>query len=210
MMGGMRQSRGHRLARAVSSASIATFAALVSHVLAGGTMPGWLGIIVPWALAVVVCVPLAGTRLPLVRLSAAVLVSQALFHTLFVLGAAPAVVAAGRTAATSAHDHAAPVIASAPAPLAHHDSAGMWLAHAAAAIATIALLHRGERALARLRRLARAVGDRVRRALESAIAANAPARITNVPASPTLRIDAPEDRFLVCVGRRGPPALRIA
>ena len=79
----MSRSRATRVIRASVAASIATFVALFSHVAAGGAMPQWLGIAVPWVLSLAVCTVLVGRALSLVRLSAAVLVSQLLFHLLF-------------------------------------------------------------------------------------------------------------------------------
>lgn len=83
----MRASRKLRLLRGVAGASIATFVALASHVWVGGQMPGMLGIAVPWLLSAMVCTLLSGIRLSALRLSVSVLLSQALFHSLFVLGA---------------------------------------------------------------------------------------------------------------------------
>ena len=44
------------------------------------------GIVAPWILALAVCTLLAGRALSLVRLASSVVVSQLLFHTLFVMG----------------------------------------------------------------------------------------------------------------------------
>ena len=49
-------------------------------------MPGWVGIVVPWVLAVAVSTLLAGRSLSVWRLAIAVAASQFLFHGLFVLG----------------------------------------------------------------------------------------------------------------------------
>ena len=81
-MTGMRRSRASRALRGLIGASIATFVALLSHVAAGGAMPGWVGIALPWLLSVMVCTLLAGRALSLIRLSLAVAASQALFHCL--------------------------------------------------------------------------------------------------------------------------------
>lgn len=144
----MRQSRGARLARGASAASIATFAALISHVAADGAMPAAAGIIVPGVLSLMVCTLLAGRRLSLSRLSIAVLLSQGLFHALFVLGASSAHIG------SPGHDHAA-MVAAMPTPVpgvvAWPDPA-MWAGHAVAALITIAALYRGERALTALAR----------------------------------------------------------
>ena len=85
--GCMSRSRSTRVIRAWVAASIATFVALFWHVAAGGAMPHWLGIAVPWVLSLAVCTVLVGRALSLLRLSVAVVLSQLLFHLLFVLGA---------------------------------------------------------------------------------------------------------------------------
>src|SRR5690606_16871403 len=85
-MEAMRTARMTRVARGSAAATLATFVALLSHVAAGGAMPGWLGVAAPWMFSILVCVPLAGRRLSVLRVTAAVVVSQALFHVLFVLG----------------------------------------------------------------------------------------------------------------------------
>lgn len=159
----MSRSRLTRVLRASVAASIATFAALVSHVAAGGAMPEPLGLLAPWVLSLFVCTVLAGKTLSLARLSIAVFLSQLLFHTLFVLGA-PAAASAGPAVG---HVHGAltldlsgtsPVIA----------DASMWLAHALAAAVTVAALYRAERALQQLsvlaQRLIHWLGRRIARA----------------------------------------------
>lgn len=143
----MRPSRLPLLLRGSVAAAIATFMALVSHVAAGGELPGWLGITVPLLLSTMVCVLLAGRRLSLARLTVAVSASQFLFHTLFVLGSITPLRSMG-------HQHGAPLVL---APLTDGvalPDAGMWLGHVIAASATTALLHRGESAVRQLLRLA--------------------------------------------------------
>ncbi|CAH0206757.1 hypothetical protein SRABI128_01872 [Microbacterium sp. Bi128] len=164
-MGAMRrQDRGTRVARGAVGASLATFVALLSHVTAGGDVPGWLGILIPWALSFVVCTVLAGRRLSLWRLAPAVTLSQLLFHTLFVLGAHdPA-------AAGHVHGGALPSLAGPDLTMVAPDAA-MWAWHLVAATATTLALHRGERTIAVLRTLADRLGAwlRVRVALASAL-----------------------------------------
>ncbi|MBN9201811.1 MAG: hypothetical protein ABS61_08570 [Microbacterium sp. SCN 70-18] len=156
----MRPSRASRVSRGLLAAGVATFVALLSHVAAGGAMPGLLGIILPLVLAAAASTLLVGRRLSVWRLSLAVMLSQALFHVLFVLGAAP-VAGAGADAAlhASGHDHggmtstlsaAEPAVTGAML----HGDAIMWVLHALAAVVTIAALHRGERACAILRQTA--------------------------------------------------------
>lgn len=133
------------------AAIIATFTALLSHVVAGGDMPGWIGIGVPLLLSVMVSVLLAGRRLSLLRLTVSVSVSQFLFHTLFVLGAI------SPSGTVRAHHHDAPLMLPPAAGelTAVAPDAGMWLAHVVAATATTAILYRGERAVQQLLQAAR-------------------------------------------------------
>ena len=76
-----------RLLRGVAAAVAATFIAAFSHVDAGGPPPDGTIILLSLALSGLVCTALAGRSLSLWRLSAAVVLSQALFHGLFSLGA---------------------------------------------------------------------------------------------------------------------------
>lgn len=142
----MRQSRGRRLARGTTAASIATFAALVSHVAVGGAAPTLVGVAVPLVLSIAVCVLLAGRRLSLPRLAIAVAVSQSMFHVLFVLGATRSTMPT-----TPGHDHSAMLgVMLAPSsvePAALVGGAMMWAGHAIAAVVTTAAIHRGERAV---------------------------------------------------------------
>src|SRR5690606_40199855 len=75
-----------RLMRGGTAASIATAVALGGHLAGGGAMPAWLGILVPWWLAVAGCTLLAGTRFSLARMGVVVLAIQALCHGLFRAG----------------------------------------------------------------------------------------------------------------------------
>ncbi|WP_433875932.1 hypothetical protein [Sinomonas atrocyanea] len=148
-------SRPSRLLRGLSAATVATLGALASHLAGGGAVPGLLGVAVPWVLAVFVCTGLAGRGLSFWRLALGISASQLLFHTLFVLGTTPH--APLPPSARHLHGAAAPGTAL-PADGAMADAMGgepsMWLAHAVAALLTIAAFHRGERAIARLRELA--------------------------------------------------------
>lgn len=141
-----RQGRGTRVVRGAVAASVATFVALLSHVTAGGAVPGIFGIIVPLALSFPVCVAFAGRRPSLWRLGPAVALSQVLFHTLFVLGT----YGTGR----AAHVHGVATVLDGPAgPVVTADAAmGGW--HLIAAALTTLALHRGETTVALLRVLA--------------------------------------------------------
>ena len=149
-MRSFRADRATRVARGAIAASIATFAALLSHVVAGGDVPGWAGIVAPWILALAVCTLLAGRALSLVRLASSVVVSQLLFHTLFVMGSPSASSSSSGAAAGHAHLHGAMTTmipdAADPTLAALCADPVMWIGHAIAAVATIVALYRGERA----------------------------------------------------------------
>ncbi len=154
-------TRTRRVQRALTWATIATAVALGSHLAGGGQMPGWLGVAVPWVASVWLCLAVAGDRLPLARLSAAVGGSQVAFHYLFVLGVP--VPGGGGVSAHSTHSVADPAGAAATADVsiaaaqhaAHAGMAmgmGMWMWHAIGAAATIAAMRCGTWILGRLRR----------------------------------------------------------
>ena len=203
-MATMRQSRAPRVARGVAAASVATFVALLSHVAGGGAMPGWLGIAVPWVLSVFVSTLLTGRRLSLIRLSLSVALSQVLFHTLFVLGAADA------GAATAGHHHGVAALSplSAEATAALYADAAMWGWHVFAGVVTVAAIHRGERIVAAMRTLAGELVDWLRRRLPASVLSPLP----DAPRAPVSAVtawsveDAPR---LAPLRRRGPPALRV-
>ncbi len=201
----MRPTRALRVLRGSVAASVATFIALMSHVAGGGGVPGWLGVAVPWVLSVAICTVLAGRALSLARLSAGVILSQLLFHGLFVLGAVdPA------AASTPGHHHGEALALSAESlgvPLAADPL--MWIAHGIAAVITIAMLHRGERALVALLNLAARLGSWVRRAVTRALTPLAP--VGTGPRVAIATVDAPTPLGLRvgAVRRRGPPLLPV-
>lgn len=184
----MHPPRRLRDARGPVAATVATSGALLTHLAGGGALPGWLGILVPWALSLAVCTALAGRRLSLWRTTASVALSQVLFHALFVLGtptaagasegqhlghvvpggAATTSSSAGMAAGSSAGSSSAVSSAGWPAsPVGLVDmlQAGpaMWFWHGVAVVATVAALYSGERVLARLRELAGRMARWVRR-----------------------------------------------
>jgi len=157
--------------RGLSTASFATFVSLLSHVAGGGAPPGALGVLVPWALSLMLCVRIAARKPSLPRLTASVALSQLLFHALFVVGAAPS--ASVPAASTPASGHAGhlghalpsfPQLIDDPRALLHAD-ATMWISHGVAAVLTILVLHRGEQALLALHALADELRARARRLL---------------------------------------------
>lgn len=125
-------SRWARVARGTAAAAFATFVAAFSHWLAGGSAPSPFGVAVSLVVSIMVCTMLTGRALSTWRLTAAVGLSQLLFHGLFSGLATPVVVEHSMTAmdAPMAHLHAEPT---------------MWLAHAAAALVTVLALRFGER-----------------------------------------------------------------
>lgn len=145
----MQPSRLPHLLRGLSASFVATLLALAGHIVGGGEAPAFLGIAAPFLLSFAVCVLLAGRKLSIVRLSISVVASQAIFHTLFILGTP-----SGRVDAMHGHGHhhgasAVPLMTANTIELMHGDTL-MWISHFAAAAITIGLLHRGETALHRL------------------------------------------------------------
>ncbi|GAB2469060.1 hypothetical protein GCM10027063_06830 [Promicromonospora xylanilytica] len=190
----------------------ATFVALASHLAGGGQLPGPLGILVPLALSLPVCMAWTGRRLSLPGLSASVVASQLFFHVLFVLGT-PTTAAAPSSAANPHAGHEMMHVATAPAvqQAGHasgtaHADALMWVWHALAAVVTITVLYRGELMLLRLRELAERMATWLLRGwavLEGAVSLVAP-RLPRVLAA-TFRPLHPGTP-LTPLSRRGPPA----
>ncbi|SJN10867.1 putative integral membrane protein [Leucobacter sp. 7(1)] len=203
-------SRLPHLVRGACAATIATYAALFSHVLAGGAMPAPLGIVAPLLLSLLVCVLLAGRKLSLTRLSISVMASQTLFHTLFVLGAVPSN-GAGVPTGGPHQNHgqmaiALPAISGETVELIQ-GSTVMWASHAIGAVVTILFLYRGERTIHRLRVLAERIGLWLGRRLQAPLRA--------VPVRPPVRVQPRPARGWTVLAqlrasvliRRGPPVL---
>ena len=203
-----------RVVRSAVAAFVATFVALLSHVIGGGEVPAALGIAVPLILSLAVTVLLAGKGLSLWRLSVSVAVSQVIFHTLFVLGTPDS----GGIAVTSTAGHGMHgEVTILPSAAATDQMAGMmhagptmWLWHAIAACVTVAALYRGERALLRVRKLASHMVAWVRQRF-----AVASGQLSPLPVALGLALgwttnslsDGPE---LSQLRRRGPPVARAA
>ncbi|QIM18783.1 hypothetical protein G7066_09560 [Leucobacter coleopterorum] len=156
-------SRAHRVARGGGGAGIATLLAAASHGLAGGsiTLPA---VLVTAFVALPVCTVFAGRVGSLWRLSLAVIASQFLYHWSFA-----GIAATSGSSATSSGEvapaHAAHLAtAQAFAPAAAADSV-MWTFHAVAALMTVAIVHRGERAFLSLMGMIRKAYTRPRIAL---------------------------------------------
>ncbi len=190
---------------------MATFVALMSHAAGGGQVPGWLGIVVPWVLSLAVCTVLAGRRLSLWRLSVSVAASQVLFHTLFVLGTGSAT-SSTMTSMHAGHGaHATMVMPSSTgadtAQMIHADPS-MWFSHAVAAVLTIVVLYRGERALLRLRDIAAQMVAWVCRRFGTATISMLDLPSVRVVPSEAERLLTPGPQ-LSSLHRRGPPSVRV-
>jgi len=204
-----------RVSRGVLAAVFSTFIALASHVLAGGDVPGLLGIVVPLVFATSSCIALAGLRKSWLRLSVSVGLSQLLFHTLFVIGASSSmsVTVSGGSGGHAGHgaDQALMIVGTAGTSMSHgsHPAAGMMAAHGAAALITVVTLQRGEAVLNRLLRL---TGRLVAVLLVPVV------HVLVLPVHPLSALSSLEGSWrpsplpVVATGtvRRGPPALSLA
>lgn len=196
------RARRIRVVRGVLASSTATAAALVSHLVAGGSVP------VPAVVAAVLVlgwlpgVALIGRRPTLARQAAVIVPVEAALHLAF---SVPVAVATGtsdgpRTTA-SVHTH---MVAMGPLRTMSgmHASPLMWVGHAVAALLTLLAWRTGEQAVRRLAALVALGGRRLlgRVAVVRALPLRRPAvRIdrTTVP---------PRVRTVVAVApRRGPP-----
>jgi hypothetical protein len=146
-----------RLVRGWAAAVGATFIAAFSHVLSGGPAPETSVLVLCLAMSGLACTALAGRVLSMWRLSAAVVLSQGMFHGLFSLGSASHT--AGAAGPAAGHTgHAAHSVAAFPVSglsgagpmVMDHSSPLMWAGHALAALATIAVLRHGEVTAVRL------------------------------------------------------------
>jgi hypothetical protein len=150
-------TRWARFARGWLAAAFSTLVAAASHTLAGGAAPSAVSLALALAFAGIVCVALTGKTISPVRISAAVVLSQAAFHAMFsTIGTSTALVAG---TGAGAHGHGASAhllqgVTPAGDAALHHQDAWMWLGHAAAAAATIVALRYGEAAFWRMRGIA--------------------------------------------------------
>lgn len=194
-----RHDRGSRVARGAVAACVATFVALVSHVSAGGAIPGLIGIAVPLALSFVVCAVLAGRRLSAARLGLSVVISQTLFHTLFVLGSYDLGAgghAHGATVAVGAGGSSTPAFTM---------DAGMAAGHLIAAVVTTLVLHRGERTLAALGALAVRCVAWLRARARLVVTACVPSPARSVRAAIVVAVQPVSALVVRASARRGPP-----
>ena len=185
-------SRQLRLLRGAAASSVATVLAAVSHTIGGGAAPHPLLVLALSVFLTPFVALVVGRRLNLLGLSAAVGLSQTIFHLLFI-GLNATTSSSGASA--SAHHH---VLALMPITTAGADT-GMLSAHVIAALLTTALLWRGERMLL-------AVADWVRAELRRRMPQIDPD--WPVPASPSEIVVRIAHHMLVHdISRRGPPLL---
>jgi hypothetical protein len=134
-------TRGARVVRGLLASSIAVFVAALAHVAGGGTAPGAAGVAVAFAFCALASIALAGRRVSRIRLAATVILSQGVFHLLFLVSGGSAISAPsapGMDMGTSSI-----VGTSGPAMV---EDGWMWIAHGIAAVVTIVALAWGERA----------------------------------------------------------------
>jgi hypothetical protein len=197
-------TRWARVARGFVAAVISLFVAAFSHILPGGNVPGALALLACLILSTLVCTALSGKKLSLFRLSAAVGMSQFLFHSVFSLSAfVPSAAATPAFPIHSGHVHEQLIV------LGTHGiasiDAGMWLAHAGAAVVTIVALRYGELAFWGLFTVARLwIG-----ALFEAMTTPRPVEVP--AAAPRERSALPHERILPLspMRHRGPPAYQL-
>lgn len=190
-------TRQQRVLRGAVAAAVATLLAAASHTIAGGPAPAPLLVALFIALLTPVAGGVFGPRPDLPRLAAAVALSQAAFHAAFQLLGSPT---GARVAGHAHHAHHAvesALVAASPA-----EGAGMYAAHAVAAVLTIALLWRGERIVRAVARETLAVLRRIEQPRAASPAA------PPAPHAPLARPVAA--RILSSVSLRGPPAAQRA
>lgn len=205
----MLERRHLKALRGAVTAVFAMFVALMSHIAAGAEVPGPLGVILPLALALPICIAISGRRLSFLALSASVVVSQALFHALFIFGTVSLASPRGHghhsgavslpiEQAADTHSHS--LMEASPA---------MLITHLIAAAVTVATLHRGEVAF----RTLLLAGSRMlglRRALLVLIPAPEKPTAAGIPA-PALAPRVARARELLPVhAYRGPPLVLVS
>ncbi|MBM7751917.1 hypothetical protein JOE53_000637 [Microbacterium laevaniformans] len=189
-------SRRVRALRGTTAAAIATTIASTGHTLGGGQAPPLWLIVAVTVLASPVAVALVGRRRSLLRTAAAIAAAQIALHTMFAVIGPASLPAAG-----TGHVHGALSIGPAVAGSGHsaaHLGVGMLLAHALAAVVTIALVAYGERLVAVLARGIRRVLNRT----HSPAPQSFPWVVIPSPGPRVARADA----HLSVLTRRGPPA----
>jgi hypothetical protein len=201
-------SRMTRLVRGSVAATFATFVALFSHVAGGGTLPSAAALSLSLAFALLVCMLISGRSASLWRSAVSIGLSQFVFHAVFSTMGVPSAPAAvsGDAAMLGMHSgmqQAGTLSASATASVVH-SSPSMWIAHAVAAVITVAAFGLGERAWAGLGVTARGI-----LAILIPAFCSSPIALPGAPNRVPLQLDvvALASRvFLSSLRYRGPPA----
>lgn len=189
-------TRAMRLLRGSAAAFFATFAAALSHQLAGNVVPSLFGAAASLVISIAVCTLLAGRNVSFVRLSIAIVASQAMYHALFSSMLAPAGVAPHDMSTMSLSITTSSVNA----------SSAMSLAHLAAAVVTIVMFRYAEVAFWGLLTTARLFVARLVRSIAPVFLRGMDARLP-VPVAHVVAFAA---RFLSTMRYRGPPAAAFA
>ena len=204
----MLEQRHLKALRGATTAILATFVALMSHIAGGATVPGPLGIVIPLVLALPICIAISGQKLSLLTLSASVIVSQVFFHALFIFGSAGWAVHTGHAhhanPASAAVSQMPPLEGSAHTHLLLEASPAMMVAHALAAVITIAALYRGEIALRLLVHIGRRMVG-LRRALLVLVPATEKPAPASIPAAVQVPRVSLARQLLPVHAYRGPP-----
>ena len=184
--------RRMRALRGVLASSVATGAALASHVLAGGRVPVPALVVAALVLCWPVGVVLIGRRPSLLRQTLTIGAAEAALHVLFAIGVAAGRMPAGHHAAGAAPEKGMPA----------HAGSAMLPAHLVAALVTVVAWRQGEAAIAAVVRTAStAVVRLLRLPLD---------RVPTVVghAVPAVRVVVPRlaERLLTVDPLRGPPA----
>jgi hypothetical protein len=188
-------TRWARVIRGLVASSVAVFVAAFAHVVGGGPLPSAAGVVLAFVFCALASIGLAGRRVSTFRLAATVILSQAVFHLLFLASGGSAT----STPMTGMQMDAAPMsVTGGPAMV---EDGWMWLAHGVAAIITIVALVWGERMFWRLFEL-------VFRAFGVAVPAARPAE---GPRAPIHVVRVLTTEFLIGTQtRRGPPLLHAS
>ena len=203
-------TRGSRVIRGLLVAIVSLLVAAVAHVAGGGKI-GAVGFALALAFSSLASIGLSGRRVSIVRVSIAVLFSQGTFHLLFGVGSSyrsdgsghPVGMAMAGMGDPYASAQLAAVVPASSASM--PDSWWMWVAHAIAAILTIAALVKGERTFWSL-------ADWVAHSLSPVLSVYEPVTtIRRVAAVVPLEVRALGSRFLIAgVRHRGPPPLHAS
>jgi hypothetical protein len=202
-------TRWARLSRGVLASGLAIFVAALFHVAGGGSAPGPVALALSMAFATLASVALTARRLSLWRLTAAVGVSQFLFHLLFSLGdgdgdGGARFTAPGGMAHLHPGTHLTMTVGAMPATHGSELSPSMWLTHATAVLVTVIALRFGEQAFWGLFETARVRLVRAARRLVVVPVASVPSIAAPATAEPARLRDL--GLPLARLRHRGPPA----